>query len=342
VIATLVAVSLALAPADTAAVARADNLRLIGAALSGSPVQLGELFELVIRARIPGDHVVYFPPLLEPRDGLESASTARWTSEPAVGDSIDLTLVYPLRALAWGQAHVPQTAIVLRRAQPGETGEVSGGTEILPGVWEEITVAEAGVYSRRPIVPGAIEVTRPAAPSAPVSLAGVPVPMDVVGRGFGTPVIAFALAALLATSGLLLWGLIVAARTVREWTRRAHVKRSDPVPPREVALGELDSLLDLGLHHRGRMQEFYTHGASTSRRFLDAVDEAYDPSMTDREVVARVRGVERERSAPFGSVMLRSEEVRFGEGQPAPSEAEEDLRELRSWVARYLEENGSR
>jgi hypothetical protein len=317
--------------------ARPGNVSLIGARLSETTVQLGEVFQLTITAHVPPGHTVYFPDTLEIRNNVESAGRARATLRGIDADSMELVVVYPLRAFAIGSLTLPQADIFLQRAEDAEAGR--GGAPVRIGRMEELSLAAPGSYTRRPIVPGSVEV-EPVLPLARPEDGFQPrPPADVLGRDWGTPVyVLTGLGATVLTLALTLAGVWMLPKVRGRAPRAAAepVPAGEPLTPQERALRELDAIRARGLHRAGRMDEFYSLATVVARRYVERLHPSLGPWLTDRELIERLTATNGASGVhAFRSVLRHSEVVRFGLHLPSPGEAEGDLDELRRWVAGY-------
>lgn len=344
----LLALLQAQAPAPApASQGRPETLNLTGARLAASSVQLGEVFDLTITARVPGGHLLFFPDTLEVRNGVESAGPARHTLQPIAGDSMELTLVYPLRAFATGGLTLPQVDVFLQRQEEGALDPASeAAPTVRVGEWSELSRLAPGRFTRRPIVPGSIQVqsvlplARPAGGFHPRD------PADVVGRNWGIPVFVLlglalaVLAVILAMAGIRAVRL---ARGVSTRLIRVPIERRPVLSPRDRAIAELEAIRQNGLHTSGRMDEFYTRSTRVARRYVEVLHPSLGPWLTDRELVARLTAIAGATDGvhPVRNVFGHAEVVRFGVHVPRPEDAEGDLETLRRWVAQYPPENGT-
>jgi hypothetical protein len=326
----------------------AGHARLISATLSTGTPRLGERFELTVIARIPPDHTVRFPDSLRTGTGVESISAPVWSTADVQGDSIEITIVYPLRGMAWGRIAVPETELIVERA----AGSVTGGELVTP--WTSETPA-AGTFSRRPITPAWVEVPQVLPPAGPNG-GFRPMPaFDVVGSEWGPARIGLVslLGVVCAWISFLVFGVIY-RRVVTPLARaarlrrllRARAMRGDGIPPRVRALAELDELLASDLDRAPRLSEYYARGTRSARGYLGSIRGPTALARTYRELIAdlfggRDRGVGGGASEvpPLEVVLRRAESVRFGGEAASAGETREDLLALRDWVSRYPPED---
>ncbi|MEX0911982.1 MAG: hypothetical protein WD737_01990 [Gemmatimonadota bacterium] len=318
--------------------ASGDRVRLLGATLSSRSVELGQPFELSIMANVPSGHIVRFPDTLVVENGIESAAPVQWRARPAVEDSVELTIVYPLRAFAVGTLTLPDAEILLRPHTGGQTGEgelESAGSDVWIEPWRSADPTSGG-FTRRPISPGTIEVEMVLPLSRPEEGFRPRPPADVMGPNWGRSVLALIS---LSGFGLVIGVSLAVGRMVRRVRDRAP-RRSEPVvsslSPRHRALSELDGILDSGLHTSGKMDVFYARSTLAARRYIETLDRACGPWLTDRELVGRLSAAGANGAAePLGRVLRRAEGVRFGTRRPDPATAVADLAVLRDWVSGY-------
>ena len=154
---------------------------------------------------------------------------------------------------------------------------------------------------------------------------------DVAGGAWNWPSLALAL---LFSSVLA----VTLVSTTREWlthSRGGGVPHEDPTLEalRQLALRQLDDLLADGIHTDGRLLDFYTRGSGIVRRYVEAMDRDWAPSLTSGELMGRLH--ERwgkEAAAGLPIELGAAEVVKFGRLRPDHTAAERHWRALRDWV----------
>ena len=101
---------------------------------------------------------------------------------------------------------------------------------------------------------------------------------------------------------------------------------------RQRALEELDRILALGLHTRGRTAEFYGRSSGVVRTFVEAFEAEWRPSLTSSELMNRLEARTNGSAPDLYASMHVAETVKFGRMRPDAEEAEGHWRALKSWV----------
>ena len=308
--------------------ARPGRVRLVSATLSATEVEMGETVELTVIARIPRGHMAYFPDSLGSISGMESAGPVSSAFAPIEGDSLELTLVYPLRAFGEGWLAVPLVTLVLR---PGTSGEATGaGAQV--GRWSDLEALDAGTLTHRPVRGSRIRVA-PVLPGQPPTRRLHPSSSRRCPGGDWSPLVLGVLAGV---------GTLLLAAAWGQFARWRRASRADPVAetrlsPRARALAELDHVLRQRLHDAGRLEEFYTRVVRALRHYLQQAEPGYRAALTDRELEAVLVRYEE----PLRAVIRRQEVVRFWVERPSAMQAETDLEVVRGWLLEHASERTS-
>lgn len=332
----------------------AGDPRVLSVMLSDQTPLIGERFDLTVVARIPPNHNVRFPDSLFTRTAIESIAVPFWTVAAGPGDSTDVTIVYPLRSLAWGRLAVPETELLVERMRAGPS--VPDAPVVT--AWAAGANAIPGLFTRHAVTPAWVEVPQVLPPANP--LAGFrPEPaLDVVGSEWGPARIGLAGVAAVAAGWATL--LIVAfvrkrvavplARAARlRALRQARARRGPGVHPRDRALAEIDDLLRLDFDDPEGLAEYHVRGTRSARGYLGRVDGSNALARTYRELIAELAAREgagagaADTRTGLGAVpvpsidriLRRAEDLRYGEARVTPAEVREDLVALREWVTRY-------
>lgn len=303
------------------------------ARLSADTVEVGEVFELLVRVPVPAGSVVHFPDTVATTEVIESYAPVRWEAEPDPSGGATLTLSYRVISYGAGMMPVPGFDVFVSPAGAGATGiPVPGGSVV--GAWEDaptrgaayvrpLRVPRRGVWVNPVFTPEQVEAGLQPMPSADVMGASWHWPSVLVGlffTGMLGVVVAGAVRAGLGPSSR--WA--VAAPGSARWT---------PEAARKQALEELDRLLEEGLPAKGRVLELYTRSSGIIRRYAERLDPAYGADLTSSELTHRLqtRAHERDGAALFGELRT-AEVVKFGRLRPQAEEAETHLISLRAWL----------
>jgi hypothetical protein len=305
------------------------------ARLTADTVDVGELFELLVRVPVPAGSVVYFPDTVATTEVLESHAPVRWTADPEPAGGAMLTLTYPVMAYGAGMVAVPGFDVfVSPSGGVGDGAPLPGGSVV--GAWDAAPVS-GPAYIRPLRVPRRGVWVTPVFTPEQVEAGIEPMPSaDVVGSSWHWPSVA---------AGLLFAGLLVAVvvRTARAWMGpRARGRgafggaRWTPEAARQHALAELDRLLEEGLHARSGTLELYTRSSGVVRHYVKRLKPEYGADLTSSELMSRLKGhaTNGHGGAPLFEQMRTAEVVKFGRLRPEDREAEAHVRSLRAWVER--------
>lgn len=303
------------------------------ARLSADTVEVGEIFELLVRVPVPAGSVVHFPDTVATTEVVESHSPVRWEAEPDLSGGATLTLAYPVIVYGAGMMPVPGFDVFVSSSGGATTGvPIPGGSFV--GAWEDaptrgaayvppLRVPRRGVWVNPVFTPEQVEAGLQPMPSADVMGASWHWPSVLVGIFF---------------AGML--GMVV-ARAVRaglgprsRWSVTAPGDvRWTPEASRRHALDELDRLHEEDLPSRGLLLELYTRSSGIIRRYAERLDPSDGADLTSSELTHRLqaRTHERDGSTLFGE-MRTAEVVKFGRLRPEREEAETHLRSLRAWI----------
>ena len=255
------------------------------ATLSADTVDVGEVFEFLVRVPVPAGSLVHFPDTVATTEVLESVGPVRWSAEPEAAGGATLTLAYPVMAYGAGMVAVPGFDVfVSPSASGGEGARLPGGSVV--GAWDAAP-ARGAAYVRPLRVPRRGVWVTPVFTPEQVEAGIEPMPSaDVLGSSWHWPSVAV---------GLLFAGLlaVVVVRTARGWMepRARSVRDGTPWTPqasRQHALAELDRLLAEGLHANGRTHELYSRSSSIVRHFVERLNPEYSAAFTSSELMGRL------------------------------------------------------
>ena len=301
------------------------------ARLSADTVDVGEVFELLVRVPVPAGSVVYFPDTVGTTEVLESYAPVRWNAEPEPAGGATLTLTYAVMAYGAGMVPVPGFDVFVSPSNGAAAGAtLPGGSAV--GEWggaptrgaayvRPLRVPRRGVWVTPVFTPEQVEDGLEPMPSA-----------DVVGSSWHWPSVA---------AGLLFLGLlgIVFVRIARASMEQRARRKLDgavwtPETSRQHALDELDRLLAERLHASGRTHELYTRSSSVVRHYVERLSPQHGTDLTSSELMVRLgaHATNGHGNAPFFEQMRTAEVVKFGRLRPDGTQAETHLRSLRAWV----------
>ena len=296
---------------------------------STDTIEMGEIFELKVGIAVPPATIVYFPDTLAATVNLESAAPVRTRAEPAEDGGALLTLTYPVMAFGMGTLPIPGFDVLM--APRGD----QAGVEVLPGG------SVVGSWIDAPLRTGSVRLTRiprQAVWVAPVFtpadfIEGIdPMPAnDVAGGAWNWPSLALAL---LFSSVLA----VTLVSTTRAWLTDSSgggAPHEDPTLEalRQLALRQLDDLLAGGIHSEGRLLDFYARSSGIARRYVEAMDRDWAPSLTSGELMGRLHKRWGEEAVAGLPIELGAAEVvKFGRLRPDHTAAERHWQALRDWV----------
>jgi hypothetical protein len=297
--------------------------------VSTDSIEMGELFELQVGIAVPPATIVYFPDTLAATVNLESAAPVRTRAEPTEDGGALLTLTYPVMAFGMGTLPIPGFDVLM--APRGD----QAGVEVLPGG------SVVGLWTDAPLRAGSVGLTR--IPRQAVWVAPVFMPADfiegidpmpandVAGGAWNWPSVALAL----LFSSVLAVTLVSTTRTWLTHSEGRGAPAEDPTLEalRQLALRQLDDLLADGIHVEGRLLDFYTRSSGIVRRYVEAMDRDWAPSLTSGELMGRLDERWGEEAAAGLPIELGAAEVvKFGRLRPDNTAAERNWRALRDWV----------
>jgi hypothetical protein len=301
------------------------------ARLSADTVDVGEVFELLVRVPVPAGSIVYFPDTVGTTEVLESHTPVRWNAELEPAGGAMLTLTYPVMAYGSGMVPVPGFDIFVSPSANANAGEpLPGGSAV--GEWDDaptrgaayvrpLRVPRRGVWVPPVFTPEQVEAGLEPMPSA-----------DVVGSSWHWPsvVVGFFFIGMLAVVVVRIARASIGARALRG----PDAARWTPETSRRHALDELDRLLEERLHARGRTHELYTRSSGVVRDYAERLNPEHGADLTSSELMARLGAPvgNGHASAPLRDQMRTAEVVKFGRLRPEGTEAETHLRSLRAWV----------
>lgn len=303
-----------------------------GIRLSGDTVGIGDLVDLSFVVDMAPGTIMFMPDSLDSSD-FESFEPVRWISEPGPGETVRLTVTYPLMAFQVGGIAVPEFPIFAARASEAQgVGFANEGDFV--GSWSAFRAEPGRTPSARMLM----------IPAQPLWVASVleiedasngvqPRPAaDVVGGRRQWP------ATILAT----LFGLVFLSALFTSVHTAWIAIRDRPLPPpdpRTAALTALDALLEEGLHRGDDIRSFYTRASDITRRFVEAFDQRWGPARTSTELMSDLESAVQRPDfipipdvAPLTDVMEHAEEVKFGGERPNAEDAERELSAVRGWV----------
>lgn len=300
------------------------------ATLSAGTVPLGNTFELRVSVPVPHASAVYFPDTLPNTEAVESHGPVHWKAEPSA-DGATLTLTYPLIAFGTGNVKVPGLEVLIGPVNQAGVGPALPGGSVV-GARPTGEATQPGSSLLASIAPREVHVASLFELEGVLAGVGPMAAADVVGNDWHLP----SLVLMLACASVLIGALVATIR--KSLLSRAggagslstHAPLEDA---RRAALKELDGLLGLGLHTRGRMHEFYASTSRIVRRFIQQLDSRCGPDLTStelmRELQARSEGLCVEGLA---AEMSCAEVVKFGRLRPEADAAEAHWRAVRKWV----------
>ena len=306
------------------------GISLPEARVSADTVTLGDAFVLEVRTRVAAGRTLFFPDTLPETGGVESLGIVRVDTRPAVADSTDVILEYPLIPFVVGIRSTPTFDVF--------SGEAGPGAPVV-GSWDDVVAAMSArtvrgePYDRVTVASRRVFVTTVLMLEDVVSGISPRPPADVVGGSWD---LSSGLPALVLS--ILLIGLV--SMGVRDWLdARAKGGAWEPGPVetpdvwRERALEQLDGVLSEGLHQSGRPCEFYEGLSEVVRDYVERFDDGWDRSLTATELM-RVVSATGAWMDPGGlsTAMGFAEVVKFGKARPSPEKAEDDWRVVQGWV----------
>ena len=274
--------------------------------------------------------IQFTPDSLPETGGVESLGVLRVDTRPAVADSTEVILEYPLIPFVVGIRETPTFDVF--------SGEAGLGAPVV-GSWNDVVAATSAKsaggepYSRVTVASRPVFVTTVLMLEDVVSGISPRPPADVVGGSWDLSSVLPAL-----VLSILLIGLVSVG--VRDWLdARATGGGWEPGPVetpdvwRQRALEQLDGVLSEGLHQSGRPREFYEGLSEVVRHYVERFDDGWDRSLTATELM-RLVSASRDWMDPAGlsTAMGFAEVVKFGKTRPSPEKADDDWRVVRGWV----------
>jgi hypothetical protein len=303
------------------------------ARLSADTVEVGEVFELLVRVPVPAGSVVHFPDTVATTEVVESYAPVSWEAEPDPTGGATLMLAYPVIVYGAGMMPVPGFDVFVGPSPAGAPGSPLPGGSVV-GAWEDaptrgdvyvrpLRVPRRGIWVNPVFTPEQVEAGLQPMAAADVIGASWHWPSVLVGLFFAGLLVVVAARALRAGLGpSSRWALAAPGGT--PWT---------PEASRRHALDELDRLREEDLPAKGRTLELFTRSSGIIRSYVERLDPSYGADLTSSELTRRLqeRANERDRSILFGE-MRTAEVVKFGRLRPEGEEADTHLRSLRTWV----------
>ncbi len=303
------------------------------ARLSADTVEVGEVFELLVRVPVPAGSVVRFPDTVATTEVIESYAPVSWEAEPDPSGGATLVLSYAVIAYGAGMMPVPGFDVLVSSRDRGVAGiSLPGGSVV--GEWTDAPAADAayvrplrvprrGVWVNPVFTPEQVEAGLQPMPSADVMGSSWHWPSVLVGLFF-TGMLGVVVA------GAVRSGILPSSRWVAAAPGSAHWT---PETSRKQAMDELDRLLEEDLPAKGRLLELYTRSSGIIRRYAERLDPAYGADLTSSELMHRLQARSHERDGAALFDELRTAEiVKFGRFRPETGEAETHLRSLRAWL----------
>lgn len=256
---------------------------------------VGTVFRVAVQVDAPAGTEIVFPDTLPLNDPLENTSLVD-RRDQAEGETARVTAVYAVTAWRPGVHPLPSLAVGLR----------GGGAERTL----DVTMPQLVVRSVLPADTTGIEL-KPAA--------------SVIGRNWVLwPLIVAAALLLLAIAALIWW-----------WRRRRRMRPVAVLPAigaRERALAQLDSLAAEDLAGRGDLHGFYSRLSETLRQYLAGTRHELGADLTTTELAALLPWDDT-RVRELMPLLQRADMVKFARAQPTVSDAADDLRQARAWIA---------
>jgi hypothetical protein len=268
------------------------------AAVLPQTITVGDVFHVAIRVDLPPGATIAAADSLELPVDLEQAGR-RSARVDSVAGVRRVTLLYPLTAWRPGSYTLPDVTI-------GVVADAAR-TEV---------VTEVPSFDVRSVLPA--------------DTAGIePQPAkDVLGANrLWWPILL----------GLLLVGLAVAA--LYYWWRRrvpreAVAVQAPAIPPRAVALAQLDELQRSDLLSRGELKLFYQRLTEALRHYVATLDAGFGSDLTTSELSVRMRGAGGAEVLELIRILGAADLVKFARARCPVDIAQQDLVAARGWVER--------
>jgi hypothetical protein len=268
------------------------------AAVLPQTITVGDVFHVAIRVDLPPGATIAADDSLELPVDLEQAGR-RSARVDSVAGVRRVTLLYPLTAWRPGSYTLPDVTI-------GVVADAAR-TEV---------VTEVPSFDVRSVLPA--------------DTAGIePQPAkDVLGANrLWWPILL----------GLLLVGLAVAA--LYYWWRRrvpreAVAVQAPAIPPRAVALAQLDELQRSDLLSRGELKLFYQRLTEALRHYVATLDAGFGSDLTTSELSVRMRGAGGAEVLELIRILGAADLVKFARARYPVDIAQQDLVAARGWVER--------
>jgi hypothetical protein len=268
------------------------------AAVLPQTITVGDVFHVAIRVDLPPGATIAAADSLELPVDLEQAGR-RSARVDSVAGMRRVTLLYPLTAWRPGSYTLPDVTI-------GVVADAAR-TEV---------VTEVPSFDVRSVLPA--------------DTAGIePQPAkDVLGANrLWWPILL----------GLLLVGLAAAA--LYYWWRRrvpaeAITVHAPAMPPRAVALAQLDELQRSDLLARGELKLFYQRLTEALRHYVATLDAGFGSDLTTSELSTRMRGAGGAEVLELVRILGAADLVKFARARYPVDIAQQDLVAARGWVER--------
>lgn len=318
-LATVIALSMgAAAPTAGQAIPR---LTVDSAYLSADTVGIGDSFELTLSISLAPASVLFIPDSLY-APSFQPLGPAEWTVDR---EASRVSVTYPLIAFEVGALEVPEFEVYAAAREEGvaagmaATGDWVGDFEaFIDGVAEVPSARLRAVPPQQLWVASVLLVEDVA-----VGLRPRP-PADVAGAD----VHVLALLLGLLSLGVFVWA---AWSPLRAWNE-ARLAAAAAVSARDRALRDLEALRTSGVHHDGRLQDFFTRSSAIVRRYVETLDRRWSPAWTSTELMGGLDDSLGDESAGVSTEMAEAEVVKFGGLRPDTDTAEAHVQALKRWI----------
>jgi hypothetical protein len=318
---TTLASVLAAFASSQAAAQTVPRLTVLEASISADTIGIGDGFDVTLRIELAPGSVAFLPDSLY-GSGFEPLGSVEWTRSA----ENEITATYPLIAFQVGTVEVPEFEVFAASLAEGVAAGVASSGDVVGDFGRFVDNVSALPSARlRSVPPMSIWVASVLiVEDVAVGFRPRP-PADVWGANRNAIAMALGFGSLI----LLFW---VASGATREWlNRRAMAARA--LDARRQALAELDELLASGLHHEGRVREFFRRSSDIVRRYVEHLEDRWGPAWTSTELMTDLR------DAPVAPVtedlegeMASAETVKFGGDRPDVERADEHVRTVRQWI----------
>jgi hypothetical protein len=266
-------------------------------------ISVGDVFHVAVRLDLPAGAALAAPDSLALPDDLEQAGRRSLRVDSAAG-ARRVTVVYPLTAWRPGSYTLPEVVL----------GMVANGTRT-------DVVAEVPPFDVRSVLPA--------------DTAGIePQPAkDVLGANrLWWPILLGLLLLALSAVALYYW-----------WRRRTPIAVAPAlmpaIPPRAVALAQLDELQRSELLSRGELKRFYQRLTEVLRHYVASLDGGFGVDLTTSELSLRMRGTGGAEVLELVRILGAADLVKFARARCPVDTAQQDLAAARDWVERVPAES---